>query len=77
MGVQVSAAGSSWVATSPVKVLEPGYWSSEALMGPYYDISPDGRRFLVVTPSRSTPNPPDLVVEQHWLEALKVSVSSN
>jgi hypothetical protein len=50
MSVQVKNAGSTWSATSPVKVLEPGYWSREALIGPAYDVSLDGKRFLVVTP---------------------------
>ena len=76
MGVQVKSTGSSWAATSPVRVLEPGYWSSDERIGRQYDISPDGKRFLVVTPSRATPDPPDLVVEQHWLETLKSSSSS-
>jgi serine/threonine-protein kinase len=71
MGVQVKGTGSSWAATSPVKVLEPGYWSTTQLIGRQFDISPDGKRFLVVTPSRATPDPPDLVVEQHWLEGLR------
>jgi len=77
MGVQVKTIDSTWAATSPMKVLEPGYWSRDALIGRQYDISPDGKRFLVVTPSRVAADPPDLVVEQHWLEALKASVSSN
>jgi serine/threonine-protein kinase len=76
MGVQVKSTGSSWAATSPVRVLEPGYWSSDERIGRQYDISPDGKRFLVVTPSKATPDPPDLVVEQHWLETLKPSSSS-
>jgi hypothetical protein len=32
-----------------MKVLEPGYWSREALIGPNYVVSPDGKRFLVVS----------------------------
>ena len=74
MGVQVRGTGSRWTATSPVKVLEPGYWSREALIGPAYDVSPDGKRFLVVTPPSDQGEPPDLVVIQHWDEELKARV---
>jgi hypothetical protein len=56
-----------------VKVLDPGYWSRDALIGRQYDISLDGKRFLVVTPPREVADHPELVVIQHWdqeLEAL-------
>jgi hypothetical protein len=52
-------------------ILEPGYWSSEALIGRAYDVSPDGKRFLVVIPPREKADPPDVVVVQHWDEELK------
>jgi Tol biopolymer transport system component len=71
MGVQVKATGQTWAATAPVKVLDPGYWSREALIGPAIDISPDGKRFLVVTPPRDVADPPDLVVIQHWDQELE------
>jgi hypothetical protein len=74
MGVQVRATGSTWTATPPVKVLEPGYWSSDVLPGRQYDVSPDGKRFLVVTPPKDIGGPPDIVVIQHWDEELKARV---
>jgi serine/threonine-protein kinase len=73
MGVQVGT-GSTWTATSPRKVLDPGYWSREALIFLAYDVSPDGKRFLVVTPPTDQGDPPDLVVIQHWDEELKARV---
>jgi Tol biopolymer transport system component len=76
MGVQVHATGSRWTATAPVKVLEPGYWSSGALIGRHYDVSPDGKRFLIVMPPRVTADPPDVVVVQHWNEELKALMPS-
>ena len=76
MGVQVRDSGATWTATSPVKVLEPGYWSREALIGSAYDVSPDGKRFLVVTPPKDNGGPPDIVVIQHWDEELKALVPS-
>ncbi len=74
MGVQVKGTDSTWAATAPVKVLEPGYWS-RALIGAAYDVSPDGKRFLIVTPPKDA-GPPDIVVVQHWDEELKALVSS-
>ena len=71
MGVQVKDTGSTWTATPPIKILEPGYWSSDALIGRQYDVSPDGKRFLVVTPPKDNAGPPDIVVIQHWDEELK------
>ena len=74
MGVQVKSTGSTWDATAPVKVLEPGYWS-RALIRAAYDVSPDGKRFLIVTPPKDT-GPPDIVVVQRWDEELKALVPS-
>jgi hypothetical protein len=73
MGVQVRATGKEWAATSPVKVLDPG-WSREALIGRPYDISRDGKRFLVMTPPREVADPPELVVIQHWDQELEERV---
>ena len=57
---------------SPVKVLEPGYWSQRCSHRPSDTISrSDGKRFLVVTPPREVADPPELVVIQHWDEELE------
>ena len=56
---------------------DPGYradpkrYSRAALIGRNYDVSPDGKKFLVVTAPRDAVEPPDLVVVQHWDEELK------
>jgi serine/threonine-protein kinase len=76
MGVQVKDAGSTWTATSPSKILEPGYWSSDVLIGRQYDVAPDGKRFLVVTPPKDAGDPPELIVKQQWEEELKALVPS-
>jgi len=76
MGVQVKDAGSTWTATSPTKILEPGYWSSNELIGRQYDVWLDGKRFLVVTPPKDSGDPPELIVVQHWDEELKAKVPS-
>jgi hypothetical protein len=75
MGVQVKATGPTWAATAPAKVLNPGYWSRAALIGRAYDISSDGKRFLVVTPPRDVADPPELVVVQHWEQELEARVA--
>jgi len=60
----------------PTKILEPGYWSSGVLIGRQYDVSPDGKRFLVVTPPKDPGDPPELIVMQRWDEELKAKVPS-
>jgi serine/threonine-protein kinase len=78
MGVQVKATGQTWAATAPVKVLAPGYWlrfADQTGRGRGYDISPDGKRFLVVTPPREVGDPPELVVIQHWDQELEERVA--
>jgi serine/threonine-protein kinase len=76
MGVHVKDTGSTWTATPPSKILEPGYWSRDVLIGRQYDVSLDGKRFLVVTPPRDPGDPPELIVMQHWGEELKTKVPS-
>jgi serine/threonine-protein kinase len=76
MGVQVKDTGSTWTATPPSKILEPGYWSSGVLIGRQYDVSLDGKRFLVVTPPKDTGDAPELIVMQHWDEELKAKAPS-
>jgi Tol biopolymer transport system component len=78
MGVQVKATGQTWAATAPVKVLAPGYWlrfADQTGRGRGYDISPDGKRFLVVTPPKEVADPPELVVIQHWDQELEERVA--
>ena len=41
--------GHRWSTGPPVKLLEPGYWSLGRLPGRNFDVSLDGKRFLVVT----------------------------
>jgi hypothetical protein len=77
--VKVEATRTTWAASPPLKVLEPGYWSSSTQFGPQIDVSPDGWRFLVVTAPRVDPAvaAPHLVLVQHWGEELKARVPLN
>jgi serine/threonine-protein kinase len=75
MGVRVeSSAG--FRSGRPVKLVEAGYYggaASGAAPGRTYDISPDGRRFLMVKESVTDQNaaPLAIVVVQNWVEELK------
>ena len=76
MGSKVRTAGAVWSSDPPMKLLEPGYWSLARLIGRNFDVSPDGKRFLVVTSPQDTGNRPELVVVQHWEEELRSRVPS-
>jgi Tol biopolymer transport system component len=66
--------GPEWAAGIPSKILEPRYFRANDAAAPTYDVSPDGRRFLVIKPltdSNENANPMSLVVAQNWFEELK------
>jgi eukaryotic-like serine/threonine-protein kinase len=69
--------GATWAATVPAKLLEAGryYTGTATQIARSYDITPDGRRFLMIKPeggSGSTPSAStSLVVVQHFDEELK------
>jgi serine/threonine-protein kinase len=71
MGVQVNAAGGRFRPSSPTKLVEKKYVGGLANRG--YDVSPDGKRFLMVKESTMSEGmmPPTIVVVQHWVEELK------
>jgi serine/threonine-protein kinase len=74
--------GPSWRATTPSMVLQA---SEGAFRVPYqnlgrtYDISPDGRRFLMIKTASSAEGatPPQIIVVQSWFEELKRLVPTN
>ena len=63
----------SWAATTPTMLLKDGLVVSAAQnIGRSYDVSPDGKRFLLVKPmDAGNSQPPQLVVVQHFDEMLK------
>ena len=75
MRVQVKATGDAWSASMPEQVL-PGDGLRMGLEGsPYrtFDVSKDGKRFLVlkeVADTAESPVVPDMIVVQHWFEEL-------
>jgi hypothetical protein len=75
MSVRVRAAGSTWRAEQPARVLEPGKWFLPNVVGRHYDPAPDGRLLVLGLPTPAT-KPPLLVVVQHWDEELRARVPS-
>jgi serine/threonine-protein kinase len=75
MGVQVGA-GPAWNATPPRQVAGRGYFRGNFAAASTYDISPDGRRFLMIKRGDTAEgsNPVALVVVQNWFEELKRAV---
>jgi serine/threonine-protein kinase len=77
MGVAVEVAGGASVRVgTPTKLVEGPYLGGTAgtTAGRTYDVSPDGRRFLMVKEAASTDAtsaPREIVVVQNWFEELK------
>jgi serine/threonine-protein kinase len=67
------ASGASWRATPPTKLLEGRYWTGGGVFsGRQYDITSDGKRFLMMKEAGSDASPaPQIVVVQHFDEELK------
>jgi hypothetical protein len=65
--------GAAFSAGTPVAVVKGTYSSPQT--GRMYDVSPDGRRFLLIKEVRpqgeAAAPPPQLIVVQHWSEELK------
>jgi len=71
--------GPTWSATKPSVVVKEGYLTNPVWWGRSYDLSPDGRRFLMIKEGGpDVPAPPtSLVVVQHWFEELKRLAPTN
>jgi serine/threonine-protein kinase len=66
------APDTSFTAGMAAVVVKGTYLSPQT--GRMYDVSPDGRRFLLIKESPGegpAPPPPQLIVVQHWVEELK------
>ena len=73
MRVPVEATATTWNAGAPTKLLEPRYYTGGGNPNRSYDVSPDGRRFLMIKAANadSTAAPPNIIVVQHLDEELK------
>ncbi|MBI1874607.1 MAG: PD40 domain-containing protein [Acidobacteria bacterium] len=79
MAVPVEPRGAGWHAGPPAKRLEGRYvMVVGGNPGRHYDVSPDGRRFLLIKEAGTDPTaaPPQIIVIQHWGEELKRLVPS-
>jgi Tol biopolymer transport system component len=73
--VPVQTSGPTFMAGQPAKVFDTAY--VEPNPSRHYDVSPDGRRFLMVKDAAArNPNatPASMVVVEHWFEELNVAV---
>jgi serine/threonine protein kinase/Tol biopolymer transport system component len=74
------ARASTWAATAPTKLFEGDYGAAAFHSGRTYDVSPDGRRFLMIkNGGAGDPNatPASMVVVLNWTEELKQRVPTN
>jgi serine/threonine-protein kinase len=64
--------GNSWTAGTPARLIDAPYFRGGGNDSRMYDVSPDGKRFLMIKPEVSASQPAArIVVVQHWLEELK------
>ena len=70
MGVPVRTAGPRFVKGTPSRIFDTAY--AESNPARHYDVSPDGRRFLMLKDRAADPNatPASMVVVDHWFGGL-------
>jgi serine/threonine-protein kinase len=72
MAVPVESTSTAWNAGPPVRLLAPLYDQGIAAAGRTYDISADGKRFLMIkAPEAAAASRTELVVVLHFDEELK------
>jgi tRNA A-37 threonylcarbamoyl transferase component Bud32 len=71
MASRVDARAGAWSASRPTTVVDGPYATEGVRDRRSYDVSADGRRFLVIKQPRSEATVPQIVVVQQWLEELK------
>jgi Tol biopolymer transport system component len=73
MAVPVEPGNPAWRAGPSTTVVAANYVIGNTISGRNYDVSPDGRRFLMLK-GVAAAAAPQLVVVQHWVEELKARV---
>ncbi len=71
---------STFRAGNPTRLFEGPYFMAAGQAGRTYDVSPDGKRFLMIKvagASNETSTPTSIVVIEHWFEELKRLVATN
>ena len=75
MAVRGDARGSSWKREgSPVRVVQGPYITIGGLSSRNYDVSGDGKRFLMVKQPANPAAAPQIIVVQNWTEELQQRV---
>jgi hypothetical protein len=76
--VPVQASGATWNTGTPTTLLEGRYLTDIGVDGPRnYDVSPDGRRFLMIKPGNDAGPRPRSSSCKHWDEELKRLVATS
>jgi len=71
VGARVDTRGGTWSAGTPAKILEGPYLTGDKNSGRTYDVSTDGKRFLLVKQPANQTAGPQIVVVQNWFDELK------
>jgi hypothetical protein len=74
MRVLVDASAQQWRAGAPQAMFARSYYRGNTGAGVQYDVTADGKRFLMLKPSgtdSSDPTPASIVVVESWSEELK------
>ena len=71
MARRVDPRDHAWRASTPTKVVDGPYVTEGVRDRRTYDVSADGRRFLVIKRSANEATAPQIIVVQHWTEELK------
>jgi hypothetical protein len=77
--VSVEPRGREWNAGIPRKVLTGAYYVGSVGAGGQtrqYDVSPDGKRFVMIKEDATGASVAGLIVVEHWTEELKRLASS-
>jgi hypothetical protein len=70
MAVAVKATATGLTIDTPRKLFEGRFTFTGPTRG--YDVTPNGRRFLMVQPREAPPQPPvELVLVENWFEELR------
>jgi serine/threonine protein kinase/Tol biopolymer transport system component len=77
MARRVYARDGAWSAGSPTKVVDGPYATEGVRDRRTYDVSTDGKRFLMIKQPSNEATAPQIIVVQHWLEELKRLVPRN
>jgi Tol biopolymer transport system component len=70
MAVRVDTRSEAFIAAAPVKVVEGPYATGAPVTGRNYDVSTDGKRFLMVKEPPTSQAAAQIVIVQHWFEEL-------